>query len=245
MTESSTSNSIENPNPLSNNWMAELYVLQEKSFVASLEAKSWRDVLKDKTSAHRALDIANKVEKEFMVKPDFENIRNTDQKYQQLVEEFAMYVGSDILFHHMNPINTSIGQFSKEQSYREQAEKFKERADKIVSEHNTPLEKAKYTVFAIRSITRELIKPINANKAKLSKGVIQLFSEMKELDKQKGNYSVSIGVTTTTETLSRLEALSDRPLYSIKVKPISPTPRFLTKDKPSDIGPLMVDPNLK
>lgn len=234
MTEN-TANVIENANPPSDKaWMADLYVSRQKALMANSEASFLKDFHRGERDTYGALDTAKKVEEEFMIRSDFEKIRTTDRGYQQLVEEFAMEVGSDLLSRGMDPDSSPISFVAQEQSYKEQAKKYKQRANKIASEHKTPREKAEYVIFAIRSSIREFVRPIRPDKPNLSRGVTQLLSEMEDLDKQKGQYLVGLGNKKWTETLSRLEALGDRQVYT--VSPITPTPPFLTQEPPNNIN---------
>ncbi len=226
--------SNEAKNTKNNLWMADLYVSRQKASLANIEAHSLEDSNLGKWGAYRALDIARKVEKKFMTRPDFNKIRKTDQGYKKLVEEFAMEVGSDLLSRNMDPNYTPISSVVQEQSYKEQAEEFRQRAKKIASKHNTPREKAEYIVFAIRSFMREFVRPIQSNEPKVSKGVAQLLSEMEDLNKQKGRYLRIIGDSQITERISRLEALGSRLVFT--VIPIAPTPPFLTKEPPNNIN---------
>jgi hypothetical protein len=228
----SIDNALENTTP-NNFWMADLYVSRRKAYLANAEANHL-EVFGGDFGAHSALNLAKKVENEFMARPDFEKIRTTDKGYQKLLEEFAMDVGSDLLDRDMNPDRTPIGYAAHEQSRREQAEKFTQKANKIASEHNSPREKIDYVVFTMRCYIREFVRDIKAPKSKNSIGVTQLFREMEDLDKQKGQYMVTFGDVILNENISRLDALSKRLVFN--VSPIAPTPPFLTPDPPDNIN---------
>ena len=238
-------------NPL---WMAKLYVSNKKARLANGAAEEIEKGIRERLyynlwRAKDTVQIANQVER-YMDRPDFETVREIDPGYQKLVEEFAILIGMRLLDRNqhydskkheiirirpMDPTFSPANYASRAQAYERQAKHFQAKTEKIASEHNTPQEKAQYALFAIKSTLREFFgREVKANPVKASRGTVQLFKEMNELDKQRGKYRVAIGTSSMTKTMSRLEALGSRLVLS--VTPLPPTPLFLTQEPKDNIN---------
>lgn len=224
-------------------WMRKLYVLRSKSILAKKDEHLSRSIFGNRLhirEEEKALEITGEVEK-YMDRADFEQIRSTDTGYQKLVERFVVITATPPDYWQWKD---RVSQATHPPLYQKQAEEFRSKADEIASKHNTPRERAQYAIFALRSFIREIRRPIKRAPVKYPKGLVQLVKEMEEMDKQMGEYNLELAVPVITgkkdrkrvsdwkrssnvERMSRLEALTDRYLYT--VTPIAPTKPFQTQ----------------
>jgi len=216
-------------------WIKRLYTLRRNSQEAEEQAKAFESenvtwINFSPRDLHDAKEIGKEVEKKYLQKKDFDEIRKTDLGYQKLVESFVSKAANISDDFGIDIIEKS----SIVDALKSKSEQLKAEADKIAKEHDKPEEKAEYSIFAMRAF---LFKkgPVwykgpsdNEIKKLIPKGIAQIKVDMVGMDEDMGTYELSLmGKSIGTDKMSRLEALTKRNLFNVKTVP--PTKPFLSE----------------
>ena len=216
-------------------WIKRLYTLRRNSQVAEQQAKAFKSenitcINFNPINLHDAKEIAKEVEQNYLSRKDFDKIRKTDPGYQQLVESFVSEVVNIDGYFGIDVVEKS----SIVDALKDKSKQLKAKADEIAKKHDTPEEKAEYSIFAIRAF---LFKkgpvwykgPSDKEIEKLiPNGITQIKEDMVGMDEDIGTYESNLmGLNLGTDKMSRLEALTKRNLVNVKAVP--PTKPFLSE----------------